>query len=111
MREILITFILIALLGIALGLPLLHQKIKRNHWYGFRFPSAFRSEEVWRDVNRYGAKGFLWTCGIFLLASVALYFVPGITLDGYSLTCLVIFLVGMTITIVQTVRYSRTLRG
>lgn len=110
MEQILLMYLGMGLVLVLLCIPLLQRKIKRNYWYGFRLPSVFRSEEVWLEVNRYGAKGLLATAVAFLIAAVGLYFVPGITLDVYALLCALIFSIGITITILKTIRYDRSLK-
>ena len=110
MEQILYMYLGMGLVLLLLSIPLLQGKIKRNYWYGFRLPSVFRSEEVWLEVNRYGAKGLLVTAVVFLIAAVGLYFWPGITLDVYALLCALIFAVSITITINRTMRYNRSLK-
>ncbi len=110
MERILYMYLVMGLVLVLLSIPLMNGKIKRNYWYGFRLPSVFRSEEVWLEVNRYGAKGLLATGILFLVASVVLYFVPGISLEAYSLLCALIIAVGTTITIIKTSRYNQTLK-
>ena len=110
MEQILYMYLGMGLVLLLLSIPLLQGKIKRNYWYGFRLPSVFRSEEVWLEVNRYGAKGLLASAVIFLIAAVGLYFWPGITLDVYALICALIFAVSLTVTIIRTMRYNRSLK-
>jgi SdpI/YfhL protein family len=64
------------LIFISLGIPLLRGKIGRNIWYGIRFKTAFASDEMWYDLNTYGAKQLIGGGTILLIDAVALMFVP-----------------------------------
>lgn len=50
-------------LGYVLGIvmvifpiPLLIGKVPRNHLYGIRIPKAYKSDDNWYTINKYGAK-------------------------------------------------------
>ncbi len=64
------------LIFIGLGVPLLKGKIERNIWYGIRFKAAFASDEMWHDVQTYGARHLVGGGIILLIDAVALMFVP-----------------------------------
>jgi hypothetical protein len=111
MTTLLMIFLGTGALTTLLAVPLMRRWIRPNGWYGFRFPSAFRSAEVWYAVNAYGGRYLFVTGILFTLAALALYYVPGLSLDGYALSALAVLVVTMGITVVQSVRYSRRLPG
>jgi len=54
--------------------PLSTRRVGMNHWYGFRFPQAYYSEEAWYDINAYGGKMFIrW--GAFAAVAGILFFI------------------------------------
>mgnify|MGYP001039917503 FL=1 len=92
-----------------LSIPLMRRKIPPNNLYGFRIEKTINNPELWYLVNQYSAKRMLWTAIAFVAVAVGLYFLPGIGLDIYAMSCLGVFSIGMVITIVQTVNYLRSL--
>jgi hypothetical protein len=92
-----------------LSIPLMRRKIPPNGLYGFRTPKTINNPELWYLVNAYSARRMFWTAIGFVAAAVGLYFLPGIGLDEYAMSCLGVFSLGMVITIVQTVNYLRSL--
>lgn len=62
------------LVSIAAAIPLLRGKIKRNGLYGARFPEAFRSEDAWRKINRFGAERLIaWSIPPVVLGLVSAF--------------------------------------
>ncbi len=62
----------VALISIAVSIPLLRGRIKPNVWYGFRFSESFESEDAWFAINRYGAaRMILWSIPLLLLGLAA----------------------------------------
>lgn len=56
---------------ILIALPLLRGKVRRNLFYGVRLPQAFRSEEAWRSINRYGASRLIiWSAALIVFGAV-----------------------------------------
>ncbi|MGB9665929.1 MAG: SdpI family protein [Candidatus Cryosericum sp.] len=51
----------LSLLLMLLGIPLMLGKVRRNGWYGARFPAAMADDRVWDVVNR--KSGFLFVAG------------------------------------------------
>jgi uncharacterized membrane protein len=49
----------IALLLMALSIPLIFRKVPMNHFYGIRFPQSFKSNEAWYEINKFGGKALL----------------------------------------------------
>jgi nitric oxide reductase large subunit len=99
------TGILLALLSI----PLMRRKIPPNGLYGFRIPKTLNNPDLWYVVNQFSARRMFWIAIAFVAAALGLYFLPGISIDEYAMSCLGVFSLGMVITIVQTVNYLRSL--
>jgi hypothetical protein len=49
--QLLIIFLVSAVITIVLGLPLKKRKVKPNWFYGFRTPATLKDEALWYDVN------------------------------------------------------------
>lgn len=93
MFPLLLIYSLGSLLLILLAIPLLLGKVKPNPFYGFRVQQTLDDSAAWYAVNAYFAKYQLAAGVIELLASVGLYFVPGISVDVYALSCLSVFVI------------------
>ncbi len=52
--------VVIAVVAILSSVPLLRGRIKMNRWFGIRVPKAFKSDENWYRVNRYGSRALIW---------------------------------------------------
>jgi hypothetical protein len=105
MQLLLILFLICGLVLIGLAIPLLFNKIPPNPFYGFRIGPAFDSPEIWYAVNHYAARWLIGSGLSLILSAGALYFVPGISLDFYSLSCLVVFGVVFGYGMVKSYRY------
>jgi hypothetical protein len=92
-----------------LSIPLMRRKIPPNGLYGFRIEKTINNPELWYLVNQFSAKRMFWTAIAFVAAALGLYLLPGIGLDDYAMGCLGVFIIGLIITIVQTVNYLRSL--
>lgn len=68
-----LSWIGVGLLSISLAVPLVLGRVKRNAYYGVRFPQSFQSDEAWFAINRYGGRALLWwslpivVCGSLIL--------------------------------------------
>ncbi len=49
--QLLLIFLVSAVITIGLGLPLKKRKVKPNWFYGFRTPATLKDEALWYDVN------------------------------------------------------------
>ncbi|MFA5335459.1 MAG: SdpI family protein [Candidatus Omnitrophota bacterium] len=98
--------LIMGLLFIALGIPLAKRKIPMNCWYGFRIPKAFKSPELWYEINAYGGRQMvLWSIPI-LMTAIACFFVP-LREDSHPIT--VVLLGGGALTIFVSLAIARTL--
>jgi uncharacterized membrane protein len=111
MQAMLVMYLAFGLLSIALALPLMLEKVKPNHLYGFRIPATLENPRIWYAVNKHFGKRFLVTGILLTVGSFVLYFVPGISVDAYALGCLAIFAIPFGIGAVQSFRYLKTLPG
>jgi hypothetical protein len=102
-------YILFGLLQIGLALPLIAEKVKPNPLYGFRIRATLENPQIWYAVNKHFGKRMLFSAVGFLISAVGLIFVPGISLDAYTLGCLVIFAILFTIGMIQSMAYLRSL--
>ena len=93
----------------ALSVPLIMGKIPPNGLYGFRVKKTMEDPDIWYPVNRYGGKWLLAAGLVLALAAVGLFFVPGISLDGYSYSVLAVWVAIFTIAMVVSFRYMNLL--
>jgi hypothetical protein len=61
--------------------------------------------DLWYEVNAYAGKRLLISGLITTLAAIGLYFVPGLTIDGYALSVMFFTLVTLVIGLWQSFRY------
>jgi len=94
------------LLFIVLGVPLAKRKIPMNYWYGFRLPKAFKSPELWYDINAYGGRQMvIWSIPV-LITAVACFFIP-VCDDTHPMV--VVFLGGGSLTLFVAIAIVKTL--
>ena len=66
-----------ALVGIALAIPMLKNKVPRNKFYGFRTKRTLASDAVWYPANRFAAKGLIiWGVLNLLIGAGSFWFLP-----------------------------------
>lgn len=100
-------FTVSGLVLIGISVPLIQRRIKPNYWYGFRTKRTLDNPQIWYDVNAYAGKRLLVSGLITAVAAIALYFIPGLTVDGYALAMLLFAVVPLTIGIWQSFRYLK----
>lgn len=83
-------YIFVGLVLIAAGIPLAMRKVRPNPYYGFRTKATLGDEKLWYAVN--AATGRVLVIGGIVgnLATVILYFRPGISEALFSAGALVI---------------------
>ena len=109
MITLLLMYVVFGLLLIALAIPMLRGKVPPNPWYGFRVPSTLSDPTRWYKANRYAARWLLLTGVITAAAAIALYFVPGLSVDTYAWLVLAVFGVPFVLMIITSFRYLRRL--
>jgi hypothetical protein len=58
-------------------------------------------------VNKFAARRLLWSAFILVPFAVILFFIPGLSLDGYALGTLAIFGAVFLLGLIQSVIYLR----
>jgi hypothetical protein len=109
MSTLLWLYLFCGILLVGLSLPLIWKKVPPNGLYGFRVSQTLNNPQVWYEVNAYSGKRLFWAGVSTVLAALALYFIPGISVDAYALGVLAVFVVVMVVGLVQSVRYMRSL--
>ena len=110
MQELFIIYAGGGLLLALTSIPLIAGKVKPNPYYGFRAPSTLNNLETWYAVNKYFAKRQILVALIEVIAATGLYFWPNITVDGYALSVLAVFVIAFSIAFIQGWRYMKTLQ-
>jgi len=98
--------ILAGILFIAISIPLLLCKVPMNGVYGIRIEKAFASKDNWYAINNYGAKQLLIWSLVMIASGIGLIFVP-----IPPILRVVPLLLCITIAIVRTIRFAKTLPG
>ena len=109
MITLLLMYVVFGLLLIALAIPMLRGKVPPNPWYGFRVPGTLSDPTRWYKANRYAARWLPLTGVITVVAAIALYFVPGLSVDTYAWLVLAVFGVPFVLMIISSFRYLRRL--
>lgn len=94
---------------ILLSLPLRWNKVKPNPLYGFRVPKTLDNPAIWYAANRFIAKRLMIAGLIFTIGSLVLYFIPGLSIDSYALSALAMFVIPISITLIQGFHYLHSL--
>ncbi|MDD2762487.1 MAG: SdpI family protein [Opitutaceae bacterium] len=102
--------LIVAAVVIALAIPLILKKVKPNCWYGVRIPEAFKSEERWYEINRFGG-GLLLAWGVIVAGTG----VAGLTLEkkqwpDYTLTATWIIMGGLALLVAAIMVYAARTR-
>ena len=111
MSTLLAMYVIFGLLLAGLSVPLLLGKIPPNGWYGLRVPSTLYDADLWYKVNRYMARWMLLAGIITVVGAVALFFVPGLSVDAYAWLCLLVFAAAFVPGLVLSFRYLRRLQS
>lgn len=93
----------------SLSVPLMLGRIPPNGLYGFRVPRTLNSPEIWYPANRYSGRLGLALGVTLVVAALALYAVPGISVDAFAWSNLAVTLTGLGLFLYLSFRYLRTL--
>lgn len=104
-----LAFVAAGALFTAFAVPLLQRRVKPNGWYGFRVPRTLDNADRWYAVNAYAARYLLWGGIGTASAAIVLALLPGLSLDAYLLLMTAVILAGPLLSLVQGLRYLRTL--
>jgi hypothetical protein len=69
-------WIFVAVVIIAVCVPLTKDKIPPNRYYGMRFAKSFTSDEAWYAINRYGGRQMIMWAVPMLLCGIVILFLP-----------------------------------
>lgn len=105
MAFLMILYVGLGLLLALIAIPLILEQVRPNWAYGFRLRRTLENPQVWYAVNKYGGKRLLAAGLGMSLSAVLIYLVPGLDLQTYALTCLVVFSILLTVAMAQTMRY------
>ena len=87
MITLLILYVGSGLLLSAIAVPLIQRRIPPNPWYGFRVRQTLENREVWYAANAHAGVRLFWAGVAIIIASAALYVVPGLSEDVYAWGC------------------------
>jgi hypothetical protein len=97
------------LLLIALSIPLILGKIPPNGLYGFRVKKTMENPDIWYPVNKYSGKWLLAVGSVMVLAASVLFFVPAISIDGYSYANLAVWAIMFSMALFSSIHYLKSL--
>ncbi len=101
------TLIFVALVSIAVSVPLYKGQVKMNKWYGVRTAKSFSSDENWYAVNKYGARQLMRWSVPELVSGIALTFLPfGV---ATVVAMIVVLQACLVIPLVQVYRFGKRL--
>ncbi len=106
---LLLLFVGSGLVLIGLAIPLMQRRVKPNYWYGFRTRRTLSDPHIWYAVNEHAGKRLLISGVITVVAAMALYLIPGLTIDGYALGMLFMAVAPLTIGLWQSSQYLKQL--
>jgi hypothetical protein len=78
-------FILVAMVFVALGLPLARGSVPPNWIYGFRLPQTVKNPDLWYPANAYLGRWMIGLGAALFLFAVVIYFMP-VTDKAYGLS-------------------------
>ena len=70
MNSASISFFIVGLMFIGLGVPLVQRRIPRNRWYGFRVAKTYASERVWYAANAVAGRDLIVAGAVVALTAV-----------------------------------------
>jgi uncharacterized membrane protein len=105
--TLLVMYVATGLLLSAISVPLILRKVGPNPVYGFRVKQTLDNPKVWYDANAFAGKGLLVDGLITVIAALVLSAVPGITVDQYALSVMVLVLLALGITVASSFLYLR----
>jgi hypothetical protein len=109
MTLLLIIYLAGGILLTLLSIPLILRRIPPNGLYGFRTQQTMENPELWYEVNVYSGKRLLVTGIGTVIASLVLYFWPGISVDAFALGVTGVVLGLLAWSLIQSFLYLRSL--
>jgi hypothetical protein len=102
------SFLILAVVTVAIGYPLWRRWVPRNRWYGLRVAATFADAVVWYEANAAVGRDLMLTGGALLATSLVMreLDVP----DGwYVAVCLVLVVAGSVISLTRASRHATKL--
>ncbi len=92
-------FLLPCVVYIALGIPLILNRVPPNRWSGYRTPRTLADETVWYAVNHNVGWGLL-AAGVLCAVAIWVVFSMDVSASNRSLISIGIIIVGATIPVI-----------
>src|SRR5258708_27638348 len=107
----LLLFVGVAVVMIALAVPLMRGRVKPNLIYGVRTQRTLSDEDAWYRSNAYGGRVLFRIGLVQLVAVIALYCIPSLRGDfvAYNLACGAVILGGVLLATVRILRFVQSL--
>jgi hypothetical protein len=86
------------------------RRVPPNPLYGFRVPSTLRDPVLWYAANRHAGWRLALTGILTVIASIAFFRVPGLSLDNYAWACLAVVGLGLGLSLLQAFFFLRRFR-
>jgi uncharacterized membrane protein len=86
------------------------RRVPPNPLYGFRVPSTLKDPVLWYAANRYAGWRLALTGILTVIASIAFFRVPGLSLDNYAWACLAVVGLGLGLSLLQAFFFLRRFR-
>lgn len=99
---------------IGLAVPLIQERVKPNHWYGFRLPLTLNNPDIWYPANRYAGWLLLIYGLVLLVVSLGLPLLLGrlpeaLAMAVYEYSVAGVMLAGLVPVAILSFRYVRQL--
>jgi len=109
MLGLILIFTGVGLLFMAISVPMINHRVKRNPWYGFRTPKTLSNDRIWYAANEHSGRmlfltGILTIMAALLLAPIAFY-----SKDTYAAACTLFMVVALLYTTYLSFRFLRRL--
>ena len=95
-------FVGVNALFLVLCIPLIRREVPMNSVYGFRIPSAMKSDKAWYRVNAFGGKVLAITSSLSIFGLVTLR-ISGVIEPSLYLS---LFVLPVVFTVITTLIYS-----
>ncbi|HTT69297.1 MAG TPA: SdpI family protein [Gemmatimonadales bacterium] len=100
-------FVVIAILSIAVGLPLADRRVPPNRWYGVRVRATFADEHIWYEANAQAGRDLTLLGVVTLVLALALRVM--LPRGQYAAVCGVVFVVGSLISVARSLSLASRL--
>ena len=107
----LVTILLCDVLFVALAVPLVRRKVRRNPVYGFRTRATLASDDVWYDANAHFGRGLVAASVVSALAALLLSpRFPDLAPKDFLNASVVVLALPVVVAGIRTSLYLRSLR-